>query len=252
MGSAQGAALPATPWRPWPAHSCAEVVFLLGEQHATERVARRLFGRVLCPSEYAGLTGAPDDAKVEVGASDGRLYIEMRDPVAATCGYYYLYRAETAVVLLNDGFCINVQAMRGHGLGLQMLFRQTRNAATLGVDRIETIAGRKNDENGYYTWPRYGFQGILPASIRHLLPVGLDDSHTILDLMSCEKGRDWWREHGTTIPVRFDLAPGSRSRRTLAQYVRERFSSVAQKEILKTRRRCGMVSLDGDACHNVW
>jgi hypothetical protein len=234
MGSAHGAALPATPWRPWSVHSRAEVAFLLGEQRAAERVARQLFGRVLRPSEYAGLAGAPDAAKVQIGASDGKLYIEMREPVAATCGYYYLYRAKTAVVLLNDGFRINVQAMRGHGLGLQMFHRQARNARAIGVDRIEVVAGRKGDENGYYTWPRYGFQGALPASIRHLLPVGLEHSRTILGLMSCEKGRGWWREHGVTTAVRFDLAPGSRSRRTLVRYVRERILRSGTKRNLES------------------
>jgi hypothetical protein len=222
MGSAQRAALAATLWRPWSAQSRAKVTFLLGEQRAAERIARQLFGRELLPNEYAGLAGAPDNALVEAGASDGRLYLEMRDPVTATCGYYYLYCERNAIVLLNDGFRINVRVMRGQGLGLQIFCRQTHHAAALGVNRIETVAGRNNDENGYCTWPRYGFQGMLPASVRHLLPLGLEQSHTILDLMSHEKGRDWWREHGVTIPVRFDLAPGSRSRRTLARYVRER------------------------------
>jgi hypothetical protein len=220
MGLAQGATLPATSRRSLSTRGQADVAFLLGEQRASECIVRQLFGRILCPNEYAGLAGAPDDAKVEVGASDGRLYIEMRDPVL--CGYYLLYRTQSAVVLLNDGFRINVENMRGHGLGLEVFCSQVRNAATLGVDRIEAIAGRRNDENGYYTWPRYGFQGRLPASIRHLVSMSLDDSRTILDLMSSEKGRDWWRENGVTIPVQFRLAAGSRSRRTLARYVRER------------------------------
>ena len=223
MDGSRGAALPTTPWRFWSADSRAEVVFLLGEQRAAERVAKRLFGRVLDCREYAGLAGAPDDAKIEVGASGGRLYIEMRDPVAATyCGYYYLYYRKPAVVLLSDGFHIHVQAMRGHGLGLQIFHRQTSNAAALRVDWIDTVAGRENDENGYYTWPRYGFQGVLPAPIRRLLPVGFEHARTILDLMSCEKGRNWWREYGVTIRVRFDLAPDSRSRRTLVRYIGNR------------------------------
>ena len=226
MDGSRGAALPTTPWRLWAAHSRADVVFLLGEQHAAERVARRLFGRVLDCREYAGLAGAPDDAKCEVGASGGRLHIEMRDPVAATySGYYYLYYRKPAIVLLNDGFRIHVRAMRGHGLGLQIFHRQVSSATALSVDWIDTVAGRGNDENGYYTWPRYGFEGALPAPIRRLLPVGFKRSRTILDLMSCEKGRDWWKEHGVSIRVRFDLAPDSRSRRTLLRYIGQRFSS---------------------------
>ena len=160
---------------------------------------------------------------MEVGASDGRLYLELGDPVAAAyCGYYYVYGKKAAVVLLNDGFRIHLRAMRRQGLGLQMFCRQVRNATVRGVNRIEAMAGRRRDENGYYTWPRYGFDCPLPALIQRRLPVGLEDSRTLLDVMSCQKGREWWREHGMAVRVRFDLAPGSRSRRTLAEYVHTR------------------------------
>ena len=223
MDWGQSVALSATSWRPWSAHSRAEVVFLSGERQAAERAARRLFDLALLPREYAGLAGAPDDAQVEVGASGGKLYVELHDPVAAAYrGHYYLYRKKAVVVLQNDGFHIHLRAMRRRGLGLRMFYRQARNAAALGVGRIEALAGRRGDENGYYTWPRFGFDGPLPASIRRLLPVGLERSRTILDLMSCEKGRSWWEEHGVTIRVSFDLASGSRSQCTLARYVHAR------------------------------
>jgi hypothetical protein len=223
MDWTQGAALPPTPWRPWTVRSRATVVFLPGEHRAAERISQRLFGRTLRPREYAGLAGAPDNAKVEVGASDGHLYIELGDPLAATYrGHYYLFCRKAAIVLRNDGFHIFLRAMRRQGLGLQVHYRQARNAAACGVDRIDLWAGRRHDENGYYTWPRYGFDCLLPASIRRRLPIGLERSQTLLDLMSCEKGRQWWEAHGVAVRVRFDLAPGSRSQRVLAEYVRTR------------------------------
>ena len=223
MDWTQGAASPATPWRPWTARSRAEVVFLPGERQAAERIAQRLFGRALRADEYAGLAGAPDAAKVEVGASGRKLYIELGDPVAAAFrGHFYVFCRQAAVILLNDGLHIRQRAMQRHGMGMQMFCRQARNAAACGIDRIDAVAGRRHDENGYYTWPRYGFDGWLPGSIRRRLPLGLDNSLTLFDLMSCEKGRQWWKEHGATIRVRFDLASGSRSRRVLAKYVRTR------------------------------
>jgi hypothetical protein len=223
MDSTQAAALPLMAWRPWTARSRATVAFLPGEHRAAERLAQRLFGRVLHPREYAGLAGAPDNATVDVGASDGRLYLELGDPLAAAyCGYYYVYGRKAAVVLLNDGFHIHLRAMRRRGLGLQIFYRQATNAVARGVARIEAFAARRCDENGYYTWPRYGFDCRLPASIRCGLPIGLEDARTLLDVMACEKGREWWQQHGTALRVRFDLAAGSRSRRTLAEYVRTR------------------------------
>jgi hypothetical protein len=220
MESTHGAVLPPTPWRPWTVISRAVVVFLPGEDKAAARISQRLFGRTLQPQEYAGLAGAPDDATVQVGASDGRLYIELGDPPAASYrGHYYLFCRKAAVVLLNDGFHILLRAMQRRGLGLQIHYRQARNAAACGVDWIELCAGRRDDENGYYTWPRYGFDCPLPASMRDRLPVDWRRCSTLLDLMSSESGRRWWREHGIAIRVRFDLAPGSRSRRVLDAYV---------------------------------
>jgi hypothetical protein len=231
MDWTQDAALPPIPLYSWTDQSRATVAFLPGEHKAAERVSQRLFGRSLQPREYAGLAGAPDDAKVDVGASDGQLYIELGDPVAtAFRGHYYLFCSKTAVVLRNDGFHIFLRAMRRHGFGLQVHCRQTRNAAACGVNRIDLWAGRRRDENGYYTWPRYGFDCPLPASIRRRLPIGLEQSRTLLDLMSCEKGRDWWREHGVTVRVQFDLAPGSRSQRVLAEYVRTRLGGDSQED----------------------
>jgi hypothetical protein len=105
---------------------------------------------------------------------------------------------------------------------LQIFLRQAAHAAALGVARIETVAGRRSGENGYYTWPRFGFNAALPAPLRPLLPIGLEEARSVLDLMANEKGRRWWREHGLSIPVVFDLAPGSRSRTVLARYAAAR------------------------------
>jgi hypothetical protein len=215
-----------TSWKPWPERSSAQVVFLPGERSAAERIARRLFRRPLENWEYAGLAGAPDGAQVEIGASRDKLYIEVGDPVAATFrGYYYVRLAAPYLVVINDGFHIPLRNLQRRGLGLRIVHRQVATAAALGVDRIEVVAGRRREENGYYTWPRFGFEGALPARLRRMLPIGLHDAKTILDLMECEKGRAWWRENGVTIGARFDLAAGSRSRAALDRYVSVRTNS---------------------------
>ncbi|MEN6449325.1 MAG: hypothetical protein ABFC96_02445 [Thermoguttaceae bacterium] len=215
-----GFSLPAA-WPSGRSRSRAEVRFLLGERRAAERITRRLFGRPLRPSDYAGLAGAPDTAIVEIGASDDRLYIEMRDAGSTTRGYYYVYLAASPILLI-DGFRIGTRTMHRHGLGLQMFYRQARNAARLGVTRIEAVAGRRGDENGYYSWPRYGFDAPLPPRFRRSLPDDWQHLRGLLHLMSSERGRQWWRQHGFTLPVAFDLALGSRSRKTLTCYLRQR------------------------------
>jgi hypothetical protein len=205
----------------------AEVVFLPGERSAAEHIVQRLFHRPLEMWEYAGLAGALDNAKVEIGATGRRLYIELGDRVGGTYrAYYYVHRTCEKLVLMNEGFYILYRNLRNHGLGLSMFSRQVIATTLLGVHCIELIAGRRNDENGYYTWPRFGFEGVLPASVRRELPIGLDDARTVLDLMESERGRTWWLEHGTTIHAVFDLTLGSRSLDVLQRYQRMKRNSL--------------------------
>jgi hypothetical protein len=228
MNPADGADPASTSWEPWPARGGAKVVFLPGERKAAERIAGRLFRRPLDAWEYAALAGAPDQAQVEVGVYGGRLYIELGDPArAAYRAYYYVRLAAEQLVVVNDGFQILLRSLRHRGLGLCMFHRQVTAAAALGVDRIELVAGRRADENGYYTWPRFGFEALLPARLRRRLPIGLEHARTVLDIMDCEKGRTWWREHGVTVRAMFALVAGSRSQMVLDRYLRTKMNSAS-------------------------
>jgi hypothetical protein len=206
--------------------SRARVLCYRGERRKVERTAQRLFGRGLSPREYAGLAGAPDDALVEVGTLGAGLYLEM-GPFKG-----YLYHAVELVRRARDGPVLVIDAVRvhravcGRGLGLGIFARQLVAATALGIARIETSAGRSVRENGYYTWPRFGFDGPLPAEIRRRLPVGLEHARSVLDLVEFPAGRQWWKEHGTGIDLTFDLAIRSRSRDLFGEYVRHRLGHV--------------------------
>ncbi|GAG31337.1 unnamed protein product, partial [marine sediment metagenome] len=190
------------------------MVFYRGEERQIERITLRLFGRRLRTWEYAGLAGAPDGAQVEFGIYHDQLYVEMGDPAANRYRVILLVRrAGAEVVIVMEGFHIHERDLQGKGFGLKIFHRQLANAKALGVDRIETTAGRRNDENGYYTWPRFGFDGPLSQRIIENLPLGLEHVRTVLELIECEKGRLWWKQHGETIDVTFDVADRSRSRK---------------------------------------
>jgi GNAT superfamily N-acetyltransferase len=215
------------------------VTFYLGERRDVQRVARRLFGRPLHAWEYAGLAGAPDDAHVQVGTYDGGLYVEMADRPPNCCRGVWLMRPrDSQVVIVNDGFQIRSAKLRGRGLGLRMFQRQLEHAKGLRIAWIETVAGRCGNENGYYTWPRFGFDGPLPGEIRRVLPLGLDHAETVLDLMAYEKGRLWWKEQGRPIEVRFDMSPGSRCWNVFSRYVRRKLGLAIQPDVDSTASSC--------------
>ncbi len=196
------------------------VAFYLGEQRQARRITRRLFARELLAWEYAGLGGALDDAQVDVGTLGGHLYLDVFDPAGCRYRAIRLVRSTgSGPVIVNDGFCVHRPSLRRQGLGVAVLRRQLACAASLGITRIETIAGRSATENGYYTWPRLGFDGCLPAAVREALPPRLQSTRCLLDLMASEEGRQWWRRHGSTVRVVFDMAPRGRSWKAFRRYL---------------------------------
>ncbi|HUT91348.1 MAG TPA: hypothetical protein VMY37_17750 [Thermoguttaceae bacterium] len=199
----------------------AKVGYFRGEKRDVQRIALRLFRRRLETWEYAGLAGAPDDAEVEVGTYNAGLYVEMFQPVTSCYHVVQLIRrADDGPVVVIDAFRV-CEPMRQKGLGSAIFARQLAAASALGAKRIETVAGRNGDENGYYTWPRFGFDGPLSDEIQQKLPLGLDLATNVLDLMRCQQGRQWWKAHGIPIRLAFDLADRSRSRRAFERYIRQ-------------------------------
>ena len=199
------------------------VEFFLGERGDAEGAARQLFGRTLKPWEYAGLAGALDGARVEVGTLSGRLYIELSGPPHETYRTVLcIARDRRSLVIAHEGFQIVRRQQQGCGLGLRVFTRQLDHAQRLEIRHIKTVAGRACGENGYYTWPRFGFDAPLPLDVRRTLPPGLVGAACVLDVMACPVGRQWWRHYGTPLPLTFDLEAGSRSWETFRDYVRQR------------------------------
>ena len=188
------------------------VAYYPGERSKALRAARGLFRRALCGWEIAGLTGAPEDGAVDVGICGGCLYFDMYQPT--TFDYHAIYRLRAldgCPIATIDAFVIRRPWLRRRGLGLRIFCRHLYFARRLGIRQIKTLAGRGPGENGYYTWPRFGFNAPLPPAIQRRLPPELQPARTVLDLMHSPPGRLWWQSQGGPIQVVFDLAEGSPS-----------------------------------------
>jgi hypothetical protein len=218
---------PPVAWNPWTVGGHAAVSYYRGERRSVERVARRLFGRVLSPPELAGLAGAPDGTPVEAGTLDGGLYLDVGGtPTSALRAFVLIGRGATGPVVVNHAVLVRPWACRRRRVGLWSFCRQLAVAESLQVASIRITAGRGAGENGYYTWPRFGFDGPLPPSIRGTLPPSLRGATRVLDLMVSDAGRGWWRRHGRSIAVAFVVAADSRSRRVLEAYCHLRIAAA--------------------------
>jgi hypothetical protein len=195
-----------------PAWRGADVAFLPGERRSAQRATARLFGRSLRRWEYAGLCGAPHGACVEVGTLRGQLYVQMHEPTRHRYQAAWRLRAMPGGPLL-IAECLPVAAGRArrNSLEFRIFQRQVCYAKALGVIGIKALATRRRGDRGYCVWPSVGFDGRLPRAIRQRLPCRLAPAQSLLDVVQTKEGCRWWRRHGATIRVRFDLAEQSRS-----------------------------------------
>ena len=186
-----------------------------------------IFGRALADHEIAGLVGAQQgdlvavhyihSMKMELHLYEHNDNYEARRTVTVT--------PQGVIHIHNDEFVVEDS---GRGIGVKIFAAQVRGATAAGVARIDTTGGkgpitlmeREVDMNGYYTWPRLGYNGDLIGSFadRASREVGHTVS-TVRDLMMTADGRDFWKDEGYQIGLQFDLAPGSDSRKILAAYM---------------------------------
>ncbi|MBV6803981.1 hypothetical protein KWH03_20330 [Xanthomonas campestris pv. lawsoniae] len=80
---------------------------------------------------------------------------------------------------------------------------------------------------GYFAWPKYGFDCIVPSPTRALFahfpyyPAGLASCLKVSDVLSLVGGRDFWKIAGEGSYMNFDLAKNSKSRETLGKFLQD-------------------------------
>lgn len=188
--------------------------------------------------DWAALVGAPPGAKVTVSSpfSEPTIIVEVehkwyRGTQQRTISRRFDGR-NLELVLHGDYFGVNSRSPKG--TGLRVFAMMVKTARTLGIKKIETHAAgdsstsanpdteRGRGWNGYYTWPRFGYNAPLPDSIRYKLPEHLQDAEDLQDLNALPGGADWWKENGVEIDLEFDLSDGSKSMAVLQQYLKIR------------------------------
>ena len=199
----------------------------LGMDAETAAEVQRLLGQLAAPDTLARMVGAlPGSEVVAVREFDGEVSFEITHPLVVEQGRTLRRQPDGSVVVVNNSLTLRDDSPAGKGT--RMLATQVQALAGSGVAFIVTEAHgfAGSDQNGYYTWPRLGYNAPLPAATRRRLPSALRDAHDLHTLLATTAGRTWWREHGHTLPMRFDLVENSTSRRVLAAYLVEKGLSL--------------------------
>ena len=105
------------------------------------------------------------------------------------------------------------------GIATKSLARQVFYAAKNGVKRIETFAPKSNSMNGFYVWPKHGFEGNIPTDLVEKIRKRFKDPNmkTMQDIFDKPDGGSYWKQFGKDVEVTFDLTPGSRSLQRLGK-----------------------------------
>lgn len=177
----------------------------------------------LTTDELVALTGGMPGTRVAVRHNPNANYthLTLDHPDSTRWSRAVDTAPDGSLTLSNNAFFLRPYA-QGSGFGTVAFSNQVRAAVQAGVSRIRTTAGRSGGSdamNGYYTWPRLGYNADLEPSQIKRLPLALNKARTVLDLYETPEGRAWWKAHGTTTPMTFDVAPGSQSLKALNAYL---------------------------------
>lgn len=180
----------------------------------------------------ASITGMPDDATrydtnvdfTDNGrdlAIDGK-YLRVSVTRKGLAMERLIGKDDKGVFVVNKHFEMKT---KGKGTGAELFAKQVEAAASIGVYEIRCHAACTDDDgkryfNGYYTWPRLGYDQPLEGKGVHesdketynAAKERFPGAKTVLDIMQTEEGRQWWKDNGTDmLEARFDLSEGSRS-----------------------------------------
>jgi 8-oxo-dGTP pyrophosphatase MutT (NUDIX family) len=210
-----------------------------------EAAAAEVFGPGVTGEMVARAAGAPPGTKAKIASvHEGVVTVlagdEGYEPGAAVDGvslYREFYRDADGKLVVK-----NVQIATGGGMkgkGTQVFADQVEAAKKLGVAYMVADGSKTGGENGYYTLPRWGYDGAVPPAAAAKLPPDLKaaagNPPTLGGLMSTPEGRAWWKANGVGVEgLKFDLQDGSASLAKLSAYATPQPSAEPQNAPAET------------------
>ncbi|RYG35208.1 hypothetical protein EON81_13455 [bacterium] len=189
-------------------------------QNAMDRMGE-IYGRDFDPESIARLVAAPNGAKVRADVDGDAVFVDV-EHAELKIEMQRTFRPDKTVRH-------NFTEIRGapQGTGLDIFSRQVANYVDIGAKSIDNeAAGFPGDDklNGYFTWPRYGFNMQLDYQAKRATAAADVPADNLNDLFTVYqmKGVEWWRKNGYGGEMEFDLRYGSTSRDRLDRYLEEK------------------------------
>lgn len=143
-------------------------------------------------------------------------------------------------ILYNENFKSHAGA--GAGIGVRSFSTMAKHAEEYNISAAYTLAAGSKaspDYNGYYTWPRLGYEHI-PRADRSLQAIMRDryklygvssekpstTATSLSELMKTDQGRKDWQNFGGMVWSYFDMRKGSPQKAFLGAYLKEKGIAV--------------------------
>jgi SPP1 gp7 family putative phage head morphogenesis protein len=190
-----------------------------------------LLGRRLTDNQIGGLIGALDGATVEAATDGVDVYFRVRHPL--------IYRQERILSMDDWGrpFIHNNHFRKSRtapsSIGLKSFATQAAHAEKYGVSYIDTHAAgdykssrEKAGYNGYYSWPRMGYNARLSPNDWAKFPKTFRGIPDLNELFLQVNGKFVWKYHGSGRDMIFDLDRDARSWEILNRYLQEKLFDI--------------------------
>jgi len=173
----------------------------------------------------ARLTGAPDGSRIVLKSDPAKASFRVYHRFFSSAAEYEVIPCDTGYMLMSNVSISLHPQYQNSGLGLRMFAYEAYTAREVGIQQIGLRAARSALHNGYYSWPRYGFDVELEPEFIAALPAEYLSVRCVLDLMASEAGRAVWRERGYSEYMFFDLTD-DRCWNVLAEYMKHKGVSL--------------------------
>ena len=204
--------------------------------------AKRWFGPHVTEQDLSNLTGAPAGSRVRISHGENSITLNASHPTIRSMSRT-IEREGGKLKVYNAIFTRPEEVQGQHRSsgatvepGRDIFARQIENAHRLGISEVHTsAAGSYGDHtfNGYYTWPRFGYDAEAPSGplarfkADTSIPQDIREGATHMrHIMATAQGRDWWAVNGHGQHLHFNLTPGSHSLKTLSAYLKHKGTSA--------------------------
>lgn len=136
-----------------------KVIYYKGESDGCERNFIRIFGRTLSDEEIFRIAGAPSGSLVTIGTDGSGVLFDVMEPVRlGWVGQVRInFSPRLGRTLWIDDWRILRRRWQKQGIGTALFARLTEAARSLEIATIVTTVRHETNENGFYTFRRFGF-----------------------------------------------------------------------------------------------